>query len=45
MSMISFAQNLEDVMLRRALRDVEGGFCVDIGAHDLNLSLRHEDLL
>ena len=32
--MVSFAQNFEDVLLRRALRDVECGFYVDIGAFD-----------
>jgi len=30
---ISYAQNLEDVVLWRALRQVEHGFYVDIGAH------------
>jgi FkbM family methyltransferase len=30
---ISYAQNLEDVMLYRALRDVESGFYIDVGAH------------
>ena len=33
-SMISWAQNLEDVMLARALRHVERGFYVDVGAFD-----------
>jgi FkbM family methyltransferase len=32
--MISYAQNLEDVMLRRALQDIGRGFYVDIGACD-----------
>ena len=32
--MISWAQNLEDVMLARALQHVESGFYVDIGAYD-----------
>jgi FkbM family methyltransferase len=32
--MISWAQNLEDVMLARALADVEQGFYVDVGAFD-----------
>jgi FkbM family methyltransferase len=32
--MVSYAQNFEDVMLRRALQDVESGFYVDIGAAD-----------
>ena len=31
---ISYAQNFEDVMLARALADVEEGFYVDIGAQD-----------
>ncbi|TAA28764.1 FkbM family methyltransferase [Pseudoxanthomonas winnipegensis] len=32
MSFISYAQNFEDVMLRRALRHIEVGFYVDVGA-------------
>jgi FkbM family methyltransferase len=32
--MISYAQNLEDVMLWRALKDVKFGFYVDVGAND-----------
>ena len=32
--MISYAQNFEDVMLNRALKDVENGFYVDVGAWD-----------
>src|SRR5712691_2495573 len=32
--MVSYAQNFEDVMLRRALQDIESGFYVDIGAAD-----------
>ena len=32
MSFLSFAQNAEDVMLWRALRDVERGFWIDVGA-------------
>jgi FkbM family methyltransferase len=31
---ISYAQNLEDVMLFRALKDVEKGFYIDAGAQD-----------
>ena len=31
---VSYAQNFEDVMLRRALRDVEQGFYIDVGAND-----------
>jgi|SRR5271165_4058336 len=34
MPFISYAQNYEDVILWRALRDVEGGFYVDVGAAD-----------
>ena len=34
MSFISYAQNYEDVMLMRALRHVERGFYVDVGAQD-----------
>ena len=30
--MISYAQNFEDVILRRALRDITNGFYIDIGA-------------
>lgn len=32
--MISYAQNLEDVMLQRALKEVSKGFYIDIGAND-----------
>ena len=32
--MISYAQNFEDVMLWRALKHVERGFYIDIGAQD-----------
>lgn len=31
---VSYAQHGEDVMLRRALRAVERGFYIDVGAHD-----------
>ena len=34
MPFISYAQNYEDVILWRALRDVENGFYVDVGAAD-----------
>src|SRR5690554_3122350 len=34
MSLISYAQNFEDVMLWRALKHVENGFYIDIGAQD-----------
>jgi FkbM family methyltransferase len=32
--MVSYAQNLEDVMLDRVLEDVDQGFYVDVGAND-----------
>ncbi len=32
MTFISYAQNFEDVMLRRALKHVENGFYIDVGA-------------
>ena len=34
MTFISYAQNHEDVMLYRALREVKGGFYIDVGAQD-----------
>lgn len=34
MKFVSYAQNFEDVMLWRALRHVENGFYIDIGAQD-----------
>ena len=34
MTFISYAQNYEDVMLRRALKDVDKGFYIDVGAND-----------
>jgi len=34
MTFISYAQNYEDVMLRRALKDIDKGFYVDVGAND-----------
>ena len=34
MTFISYAQNLEDVMLYRALKDVHKGFYIDVGAQD-----------
>lgn len=34
MTFISYAQNFEDVMLRRALKDVKKGFYIDVGAND-----------
>lgn len=34
MTFVSYAQNFEDVMLWRALRDVEAGYYVDVGAQD-----------
>ena len=35
--MISYAQNFEDVMLWRALKHVENGFYIDVGANDPNI--------
>jgi len=32
--MISYAQNLEDVILQRALRNISNGFYIDVGAGD-----------
>ena len=32
MAMISYAQNFEDVVLMRALKDVNNGFYIDVGA-------------
>lgn len=32
MTFVSYAQNFEDIMLRRALKDVRHGFYVDVGA-------------
>lgn len=34
MTLVSFAQNFEDVMLARALRGIERGFYIDVGAQD-----------
>jgi FkbM family methyltransferase len=34
MSFISYAQNHEDVMLWRALKNIENGFYIDVGAND-----------
>jgi FkbM family methyltransferase len=34
---VSHAQNFEDVMLHRALRDIQNGFYIDIGANDPEL--------
>ncbi|MCW8917618.1 MAG: FkbM family methyltransferase [Gammaproteobacteria bacterium] len=34
MPLISYSQNFEDVMLYRALKGVEQGFYIDVGAHD-----------
>ena len=34
MTFISYAQNFEDVMLWRALKDVDKGFYIDVGAND-----------
>jgi len=35
MSSFSYVQNFEDVMLRRATRGIDPGFCIDIGARDV----------
>lgn len=37
MSFVSYAQNFEDVMLWRALKHVEQGFYIDVGAYDPDL--------
>lgn len=34
MTFVSYAQNYEDVMLQRALKDVACGFYIDVGAND-----------
>ena len=34
MTFISYAQNYEDVMLRRAFKDIKKGFYIDVGAND-----------
>ena len=34
---ISYAQNFEDVILHRALKHIEGGFYIDIGAQDATI--------
>ena len=34
MKFISYAQNFEDVILHKALKDVERGFYIDVGAND-----------
>jgi hypothetical protein len=34
MSIVSYAQNYEDVILHRALKDIEFGFYIDVGAQD-----------
>lgn len=36
-SFVSYAQNFEDVMLWRALKHVESGFYIDVGANDPTL--------
>jgi FkbM family methyltransferase len=42
MTFISYSQNLEDVMLWRALKHIEQGFYVDVGANDpKSLSVTH----
>lgn len=42
MSIISYAQNFEDVMLWRALGQIEHGFYIDIGAQDPIIDSFHE---
>ena len=37
MSIVSYAQNFEDVMLWRALKNIEKGFYIDVGANDPEL--------
>lgn len=37
MSFVSYAQNFEDVMLWRALKEVKEGFYIDVGANDPSL--------
>ncbi|HZF37393.1 MAG TPA: FkbM family methyltransferase, partial [Blastocatellia bacterium] len=37
MSFISYAQNFEDVMLWRALKHIDRGFYIDVGANDPDL--------
>jgi len=37
MSFVSYAQNFEDVMLWRALKQVKNGFYIDVGANDPNV--------
>ena len=34
MGIVSYAQNLEDVMLWRALKDIKNGFYIDVGANE-----------
>ena len=34
MTFVSYAQNYEDVMLRRAFKDIKKGFYIDVGAND-----------
>ena len=34
MSFISYAQNFEDVMLRRVFAELDTGFYIDVGAND-----------
>ena len=41
MPFISYAQNMEDVMLYRALRDVTRGFYVDVGANSPDRAFGH----
>ncbi len=35
---VSFARNMEDVLLRRALRDIDHGFYIDLGAAEADMN-------
>ena len=37
MTLLSYSQNFEDVLLWRALGDIAGGFYIDVGANDPEL--------
>lgn len=34
MNVISYSQNFEDIILWRALKNIENGFYIDVGAND-----------
>ncbi len=42
---VSFARNMEDVLLRRALRDIDHGFYIDLGAAEADMKLGHQRFL